>query len=338
MDGEVWAESVQGKGSTFHFTAWLNRAAAPDMQRIAPVSLIGKKLLVVDDNQTNLDIMHHTFRLSSVQAVCCSSGAEALTQIASAVASGAPFDIGIIDIMMPVMNGFDLARAIRRDFGESLPLIAFSSSAISQSQQCRDAGFNGFLFKPISRIKLFTMMEMLLGRAAHAPAAPGDQTPDIVTQYTMREEGKYNTTILIAEDNPINQKLAVTMLTKAGYNVEVAENGWQVIEKYTAEPGRYDLILMDVQMPELSGIDATRLLRKQNFHSIPIIAMTAEAMKGDREKCIEAGMNDYLAKPIKREEVFEMVKRWLFERSLTLAAAELAGSNPKAPETPPADR
>jgi CheY-like chemotaxis protein len=133
----------------------------------------------------------------------------------------------------------------------------------------------------------------------------------IITQYTVREEIKQSVRILLAEDNPVNQKLATLILTKAGYKVEVANNGREAVEQCTADPEGFDLILMDVQMPELDGLEATQEIRDRGLKNIPIVAMTANAMKGDREKCIESGMNDYIAKPIKREIVFEIIEKWL---------------------------
>jgi len=136
----------------------------------------------------------------------------------------------------------------------------------------------------------------------------------IMTQYSLLEEMKHSVRILLAEDNPVNQKLAKIMLTKAGYKVEVANNGKEVVEKYTASPKDFDLIFMDVQMPKMDGLEATKAIRQKGFDTIPIVAMTAHAMKGDREMCLGAGMDDYIAKPIKREVVFEVLEKWVFGR------------------------
>ncbi|MBW1870390.1 MAG: response regulator [Deltaproteobacteria bacterium] len=135
-----------------------------------------------------------------------------------------------------------------------------------------------------------------------------------MTQYSVLEEMKHSVRILLAEDNPVNQKLAKMMLTKAGYQVEVANNGKEAVEKYTASPKDFDLIFMDVQMPEMDGLEATKAIRQGGFNSIPIVAITAHAMGGDRAKCLEAGMNDYITKPIKREVVFEVLEKWVLGR------------------------
>ena len=136
----------------------------------------------------------------------------------------------------------------------------------------------------------------------------------IITQYSLLEEMKHSVCILLAEDNPVNQKLAKIMLTKAGYQVAVANNGKEAVERYMASPEDFDLIFMDVQMPEMDGLEATEAIREKGFGTIPIVAMTAHAMKGDREKCLEASMDDYITKPIKRELVFEVLEKWVLKK------------------------
>ncbi len=176
----------------------------------------------------------------------------------------------------------------------------------------KESGFDGFLPKPIQRHTLITMLKRLLGEV-EAEKEEEKAKEGVLTQHTLAEEAKHSVRILLAEDNPMNQKLAQFMLTKAGYQLEVANNGREVVEKYTAEPEHFDLIFMDVHMPEMDGLEATRVLRNRGYGTIPIVAMTADAMKEDRDKCLEAGMNDYMAKPIKREDVFGMVKKWVLE-------------------------
>ncbi len=221
--------------------------------------------------------------------------------------AGDPFDVCILDIDMPEMSGYDIARQIR-DFQSQIsyiPLLAYSSCPYGEAKKCLKAGFDGFLPKPVHRQKLLDMMEKLLG----------EKKPEsIVTQHSMKEEAKHSARILLAEDNPVNQKLAKMMLTKAGYQVEVANNGQEAVEKYTKDPEAFDMILMDIQMPEMDGIKATKAIRDIGFDTIPIVAMTANAMKGDREKCLEAGMDDYIPKPVKRELVFEMLEKWVLNK------------------------
>jgi two-component system sensor histidine kinase/response regulator len=178
-------------------------------------------------------------------------------------------------------------------------------------KKSNEAGFNGFLPKPIDREKLLNMISQLLGMPQDAKHKLSD---DILTQYSLIENQKNAISILLAEDNPVNQKLVIKLLTKAGYNVEVVNNGREAVDKYVAEPNKYDIIFMDIQMPVLNGIEATALLREQGFKQLPIIAMTANAMKGDREKFLAMGMDDYIAKPIKRELVFNVLNKWALKR------------------------
>jgi CheY-like chemotaxis protein len=215
---------------------------------------------------------------------------------------------------MPVMSGYEVARQIRASFGDGLPLLAFTSSTEGGANKCLASGFNGFLPKPIKRIKLYQMIERLIGEAMSGAQEENAPEHRIVTQHSLQEDAKHSAVILLAEDNPVNQALAVKLLTKAGYSVTVANNGKEAVEKFSADPGQYDIILMDIQMPELNGLAATQELRRRGYSEIPIVAMTANAMAGDKEKCLEAGMNDYMAKPIKREIVFAMLRKWVFDR------------------------
>ncbi|MEA3360129.1 MAG: response regulator, partial [Thermodesulfobacteriota bacterium] len=342
------ATSNQPPGSIFHFTAWFEKSDEKPPLAITPVSLNGVKVLVADDNRTNLDILVHTLKIAGMSPVSLSDARDVEDTL-----NKQTFDICILDIQMPYINGYDLAKSIRKS--SRIPLLAFSSSTERGAKRCMNAGFNGFLPKPIRRKKLLNMIQRLLGQ---------EDIPkkEIVTQYSIREETKHSVNILLAEDNPVNQKLAKLMLTKAGYQVEVANNGKEALEMYRENPNTFDLIFMDIQMPEMDGMEATGEIRKlenrneqraiplqsaglplrssqqrvtsneqqvtsneqqvtsneqpatsteQPAPRIPIIAMTANAMEGDRERCIESGMDDYISKPIKREIVFEMIGRWV---------------------------
>ncbi len=311
MGGDLWAESVPGCGSTFHFTGWAKASRDRNVQRYVPVSLSGRHVFITDDNETNLEILSHSLRSAGMRVAAFNNGEDTMGALKEAVRSGSAPDICVLDIMMPCMSGYELAQRVRSIAGDELPLLAFSSSVEEGSRECLEAGFNGFLPKPINRIKLLKMLERLLGQATDERNDSGEK---ILTRHSMREDAKHATSILLAEDNPVNQKLAVKLLAKAGYQVTVAQNGREAVDRYTAFPEAFDIIFMDIQMPDLNGIEATKLLRSRGFDRLPIIAMTASAMKGDREKCLEAGMNDYVAKPIKRDVVFEMLKKWVFER------------------------
>ena len=315
MNGDVWVESVPNQGSTFHFTAWLGKAETKTVPRVAPGSLHGKRVLIADDNATNREILTHVAAVAGMEVHSCSNGEETLAAVAEADKSGKPFDVCVFDIMMPGISGYTVAKRIRKIYGEGLPMLAFSSSVEWGMEKCVQAGYNGFLPKPINRIKLYKMLERLIGKSEAVKKSSATETEKkIVTQYSLREDAKYSISLLLAEDNPVNQKLATKLLTKAGYRVEVVNNGQEAIAVYQANPENFDIILMDIQMPQMNGLDATRAIRENGFQKVPIIAMTANAMEGDRRKCLDSGMNDYITKPIKRETIFRILRKWVFEK------------------------
>ena len=343
FEGDVWAESPADEtadppsGSVFHFTAWVKKTESKEVERFTPVSLFGKKVLIVDDNRANLNILTHVLESVSMHVVSLSSGEDAVPTLQQALDGEDPFDLCILDIQMPGLSGHDVAERIRsfksssrlRQSSErydgrvrNLPLIALSSMMAGDAKTCEASGFDGFLNKPIRREKLFKMAERIMGMGKRTrQARPVASHAPIATQFSVREELKHSVRILLVEDNLVNQKLAKLMLTKAGYQVAVANNGKEAVEKYTTSPADFDLIFMDIQMPEMDGLEATKAIREWESHdpeladhNLPIIAMTAHAMKGDREICLAAGMDDYVTKPIRRERVFEMLDNWVFKR------------------------
>ncbi len=337
MHGDVWAEratSNQSPGSIFHFTAWFKKAEEKEARRVTRVSLSDKKVLIADDNQRNLDILTHVLDSVGMRVVALRNGEEVIPTLEEAMAAKDFFDLAIIDIQMPGISGYEVAKQIRYSQStiinhqstiQSLPLIALSS--LMDASKCKAVGFDGFLSKPIRREKLYQMLERLLGeKEDQGEAEKGERVRDkIMTRHSVLEEMKHSVRILLAEDNPVNQKLAKMMLTKAGYKVEVANNGQEAVEKYTTSPENFDLIFMDIQMPVMDGIAATKAIRRYEeqpvtrnsqpaTRHIPVVAMTAHAMKGDREKCIEAGMDDYITKPIKRDLVFGILEKWVLNK------------------------
>jgi len=312
LEGDVWAESHVGKGSVFHFTAWVEKSAKKVSPKTAPLHLPGKKVLIVDDNVNNLDILTHYLKQVDMRVMELGSGEEVTALLQKSLRENDPFDLCILDIQLPGMSGFDILKEIR-DLDAplaNLPVLAFSSSTPSRSKRYREAGFNGFLPKPVSKQKLIQMTARLLERKK-INREQKEKEP-LLTRHTLAEEDKHSVRILLAEDNPINQKLARFIMIKAGYHLDIVSNGKEAVEAYTSAPDNYDIILMDVQMPVMDGTEATKIIREKQKggKKIPIIAVTAEVMKGDREKLLEAGMDDYIAKPIKREVMFEMVKKW----------------------------
>ena len=290
--------------------------------------LQGKRAVIADDSEENLEILKNTLETAGMRVMTFMNGKDVLSAINEAVESSQPFDIGIFDARIPNMSGYDLAGQIRLSKGASMPLLAFSSSLQGNAKKSLDAGFNGFLPKPISRTKLLKMISHLLGNSTNEDHE--NPPAELVTQYSVIENQKGSSSILLADDNPVNQKLAATLLTKAGYSVEVVGNGREAIECFTAEPAKYDMIFMDIQMPEMNGLVATQQIRdyelgdsgfrglnKSKINRIPIVAMTSNAIEGDREICIKSGMDDYMSKPIKREIVYEMLKKWVIDKTST---------------------
>ncbi len=309
MGGNIEVESRPGRGSAFTFTAVVKKGADSVAVQQQRVPLTGKRALIVDDNETNLEILRHILEGAGMTAIPLTRSESVLSEIKRSTHLNAAYDICILDIQMPGLNGFDLAKRLRTsDQGlPYIPLLAFSSSVDGGANQCEEAGFDGFLAKPVRRRSLLNMVESLIlePKVLRTPAKRS-----IATRHSLRVAAKQSVRILLVEDNKVNQKLAAVMLGKAGYQVSVAANGREAVDLFEQNPSDYDLILMDVQMPVMDGFEATRELRRKGV-VLPIIAMTANVMKGDRERCLDAGMNDYLPKPLKRETVFEVIDTWI---------------------------
>ena len=315
MNGKVWVESIQGEGSTFHFTSKMRKSSISRTKALKQLDLEGTRMLIVDDNSANNDILAHLLTNAGITVTVLLDETKAMETLAKADDRGEPFDLAIIDLQMPTISGFKLAKMIRRSNLKSnnIPFLAYTSSTEKIAKKCKDYGFSAFLNKPARRSILLRTLSRTLGNESDESTATSEKK--LVTQYSVREEIKQSIRILLVEDNLVNQKLANIILIKAGYNVEVAENGKIAVATFSCNPEKFDIILMDIQMPEMDGYEATRQIRKLGFTDIPILAMTANAMKGDRELCLEAGMNDYITKPIKRDIVFDMLDKWLSSKS-----------------------
>lgn len=317
MGGDVWAQSEPGKGSVFHFTAWVEKSLKKPQPRIIPKHLTGKKLLIVDDNRKNLDIMKFQLEQAGTRVTGLNGGAEAVSVLQEAQANRDPFHLCILDIQMPGKSGYEILeeiRALDEPLGD-IPVLAFSSSTLNRSRRFHDAGFDGFLPRPIHKQKLIDMVARLLENDFKRQTVPKNkkkkpQKEPLLTRYTLMEEAKHSINILLVEDNAINQKLAKYLLTQAGYQVEIAINGKEAVDLFTSDPGRFDLILMDIQMPVMDGKEATRILREKGFKDIPIIAVTADVRADEKQNILDAGLDDYIPKPIKREKIFQLVKKW----------------------------
>jgi signal transduction histidine kinase/DNA-binding response OmpR family regulator len=315
MGGDVTVESTPGKGSVFHFTAWFRKAACGRKIENMPMpSLEGLRVLIADDNANNLDVLTHVLSRSGIRVTAVAESRRILTALSEAYERKVPYSLAIIDLHMPEMSGYEVAGQIRAQNSpvSGIPLLAFSSSVVDSSKKSLDAGFNGFLIKPASRKKLMEVVGRLIGEKRELPS---EHRQAGISPPIAIAEGDGGVRILLAEDNAANIKLATLVLTKAGFHVDVARNGLEALAKFTQSPDMFDLILMDIQMPEMDGLTATRAIREEGFDKIPIVAMTANAMKGDRENCLSAGMNDYISKPIRRENVFEVIRKWVEGRS-----------------------
>ncbi len=313
MKGDIWVESTVGKGSTFHFDGVFKASSKVVDAHIRGIALEGERALIVDDNRTNLDLLAYLLRKNGMEVTAISEGAAVVSYLEAAFLRKEPFDICIIDLKMPTMNGFEVARAVRLLDSpiKTIPLLAFSSSTVWGSQNSMDAGFDAFLPKPVRRSDLFDMVGRLLGmKGAHGEEP---EKANLLTRHSIKEERKQSVRILVAEDNPVNQSLMEVILRKGGYQVVIAENGRIAVEKFIDDPVAFDLILMDIQMPEMDGYEAAQKIRESGYPAIPIIALTAHAMKGEEERCLSKGMNDYVTKPIQREVIYDRIRKWVFE-------------------------
>jgi GAF domain-containing protein/DNA-binding response OmpR family regulator len=288
MGGSMWVESVAGEGSTFHFTLTAEAAEVPARVAAAgmPNELIGKRVLLVDDNAINRRILDLQTEAWGIRGHSVETGEEALAM----VERGDPFDLAILDMHMPGMDGVELAHRLRA-LRPELPLVLYTSLGGGEI----DPVFAAVLAKPVKQSQLFDLLVSLLsgGAVERAPVDAGAATK-LGERHPLR--------ILLAEDNTVNQQLALLLLESMGYRADVASNGVEAVEAVNRLP--YDLVLMDVQMPEMDGLEATRRIRADGPSPQPrIVAMTANAMQGDREACLAAGMDDYLAKPIRPEQL-----------------------------------
>jgi len=313
MGGEIGMESRMGKGSRFWFKVPLevqDYVPGEEEWRIPDIS--GMRVLVVDDNETNRTVLHKMFESFGCVPQSVSSGRLAISAINEAVKSGNPFKFVLLDYKMPEMDGEQTARGILADEKNRDVKIIMLTSAGKRGDVARfeQIGCAGYLTKPVKQSQLFDTLVTILSGTGEG--GKGGSAARIVTEHsTTRVRMARGKKLLLVEDNLINQKLAIGLLTKAGYSCDLAKNGQEAVEAVMDK--KYDLVLMDVQMPEMDGFEATRIIREKEGaeRHTPIIAMTAHAMAGDREKCIEAGMDDYLSKPLKRDDAFDVISKWL---------------------------
>ena len=301
MNGEIWVESEQHRGSTFHFLADFEPAPEAFQDRARnTTSLAGRRVLVVDDNATNRRILDEILRNWQIEPVLAENAADAIVAIEQATHSGRPFDLILTDANMPDVDGFTLVEQLnsRNDLDSPVLMMLTSGGRMGDLTRATDLGIAAYLIKPVKQSELFDAIVEALG----VESTEGEESSFGAgpTRHTRSLD------VLLAEDSHVNQKLAIALLEKWGHKVTVAENGRKAVEQWAA--GNFDIILMDIQMPEVDGHDATRQIRdleQQTGGHTPIMAMTAHALKGDEEKCLAVGMDEYISKPIRAPLLFE---------------------------------
>jgi len=309
MGGKIWVESVPGEGSTFIFTAMFGLHAEMKIPLLPEPDLRGKRVLVVDDNQMSREILHEMLEGMTFKVSQTVSGKEALSEVSRADNEGLPYEVVYMDWQMPGLDGIATSRRIKELELSLQPKIIMVTAYGREEimQQAGDVGLEGFLVKPVSRSLLFDATMQAFGReSVRTHETRIDKIGDMEALKDIR-----GARILLAEDNEINQQVAQEILEQAALVVEIANNGLEAVEM--AEKNPYDVILMDIQMPEMGGYEATEQIRnlKSEIRKIPIIAMTAHAMSGDREKSIEAGLDDHVTKPIDPNQLFSALVKWI---------------------------
>jgi PAS domain S-box-containing protein len=314
MAGKMWVESEPGAGTKFHFTVPLVPAAEPVKKgNGAQFNLLrGVKVLLVDDNRTNRRILESMLKRCGMIPKSVEGGAEAITELLRAFAAGEKYSLIVSDVLMPGMDGFAFVERVRQEPKLSAAKIMMLTSAGQRGDaaRCDELGISAYAMKPVRQSELQNVISKLLGEK--------ETSAPLITRYSMAnaQNAAASLNILVAEDNAVNQKLVSRLLEKRGHCVKVVANGREAVG--ALEQGTYDLVLMDMQMPEMDGFEATAELRKREKQSglhTPIVALTAHAMKGDRERCLAAGMDGYLSKPIRAQELYELLENYFALRA-----------------------
>jgi len=312
MNGDIGVESEPGAGSVFWFSALFEKQLyVVEKELVAPPDFSKKRFLLVDDNLTNLEILKGYVEAWGGKCDVAQSGAMALTLLNAVAKVDAPFDAAILDMRMPGMDGAELGAHIKRDPKlQNTEMIMLTSHGLrGDASRMEKIGFAAYLTKPIRRSQLF---DCLVNVLSHNKQKPSAQKPQLVTKHSLSQDRRRKSRVLLVEDNIINQKLGLRMVEKFGFRADVAANGKEAVKMLTKF--QYNIVLMDIQMPEMDGFEATRVIRDPNSavidHDVSIVAMTANAMKGDRDRCLNAGMNDYVAKPIEPQKLLEALEKY----------------------------
>jgi len=325
MGGKMWVESAVGRGSKFHFTVQIQTSEKQvEVGTIAPPEILRDvKVLIVDDNRTNRRILEGMLKRWAMKSTSAESGEEALAHLTSACDAGDPYGLLLTDMHMPEMDGFTLIERIRQSSKLSTATIMMLTSAGHRGDgaRCQELGVAAYLLKPIRQSDLREAIARVLGAREQRGAIP------LVTRYSLhdaREPGAC-LRVLVAEDNSVNQLLVTRLLEKRGHRVVMTANGREALAALAKDT--YDLVLMDLQMPEMDGLEATSALRQNekdrgDGNRLPIIALTAHAMTGDRERCLAAGMDGYLSKPIRPQELDTILEGYVARRIATANSLE----------------
>ncbi|MGB2639777.1 MAG: response regulator [Candidatus Acidiferrum sp.] len=316
MGGRIWVDSELGRGSQFHFTVRLGAADAKEIKlgTVAPPELLrGVKVLVVDDNRTNRRILEGMLSRWQMKTTSVDGGRAALRELSAAREAGEPYGLILTDMHMPDMDGFALVEEIRQrpELATATIMMLTSAGHRGDAARCQELGVAAYLLKPIRQSELREAIARVLGAREHDGAIP------LITRFSLHDarEPDASLRVLLAEDNLVNQRLVVRLLEKRGHQVVVAGTGLEALKALEKE--KFDLVLMDVQMPEMDGLEATAAIRKKEkstgLHQ-PVVALTAHAMKGDREKCLAGGMDGYLTKPIRPQELDQLLEMYVSRR------------------------
>jgi len=347
MGGRIGVESQEGKGSKFWFTAVLKKQLKRSRKiEILPGDIRNKSILIVDDNATNRHVLREQLKSWGCQFNEASSGEEALRKMRQGIDDNRPFDLAILDMHMPGMDGETLGRKIKQDshLKNTILVLMTSIGKRGDAKRLEKIGFVGYLTKPLKQSQLYDCLVTVSGLRNETAS---EQPMSIFTRHTICKKQQRTARILLAEDNITNQKVALSTLKKFGYSADVVKNGKEAVEALKKIP--YDIVLMDCQMPGMDGYEATNEIRKwekkpkdrstdcsdsdlestAGSKKVPIIAMTAHALKGDREKCLNAGMDDYIAKPIHPNKLADVIEKWLNEPEGTHEAEIVHESLPK---------